>query len=156
MADKTEDTIHFLVITPDRVFLETEAYSVTIPATDGGMGIMHGHEPRVVSITPGTVTVRDGEGVRHFFAAEGYCEISQSLVLIICNSAEWPDDISVRRIFESYKKACDRLDMQNKDRSKVYPNDAQYMKQRALARMRLIENYGSESKKKRLAEFRGE
>ena len=154
MAEKNEDTIHFVVITPDRTFLETEAFSVTIPATDGGMGIMRGHEPRVVSITPGTVTVRDKEGIRHFFVAEGYCEISQMLVLIICNSAEWPEEISVRRIFSSYKRACDALDKQSKDRSKIYPNDAMYMKQRAMARIKLIESYGSDSQKHRLAELR--
>ena len=156
MADKNKGNhIHLVVVTPDQTFFEGNVYSASVPATDGSMGVMADHEPQVVSITPGIVTVRDDEGIRHFFVAEGYCEISQNLLLVICNSAEWPEDINVTRIFQSYKIACDTIEEQNKDKSHKYPKDAYYMKQRAIARMLLIEKYGSEAKKKRLSELRG-
>jgi len=156
MADKNkEHIIHLVVVTPDRVFFEGDVYSATIPATDGAMGVMAGHEPQVVSITPGIVTIRDDEGIRHLFAAEGYAEIGQSLIVIICNSAELPDEIVVGRIFESYKVACGTLEEQSRDTSYKYPKDAFYMKQRALARMQLISKYGSDAKKQRLAELLG-
>ncbi|MBP5655520.1 MAG: F0F1 ATP synthase subunit epsilon [Clostridiales bacterium] len=155
-ANNMENVIRLVVVTPDRVFFEGDVYSATIPATDGAMGVMAGHEPQVVSITPGIVTIRDDEGIRHFFAAEGYSEIGQSLIMIVCNSAEWPEEISVGRIFESYKIACDTIEEQKKDTSHKYPNDAFYMKQRAIARMHLIESYGPDAKKQRLAELKGE
>ena len=83
---------------------------------------------------------------------------SQNLLLVICNSAEWPEEIKVRQIFESYRDSMGELERQTKDGSsgQVYAEDVKRMADRSLARMRFIEHYGSESQKSRLAQLKEE
>ena len=86
---------------------------------------------------------------------EGYCEISGMLALIVCNSAEWPEGIRIRRIIDSYKAAVEELKTQhNAEGQQVFPEDSIAKGKRALARMRFVEKYGSDQQRERLAVYK--
>lgn len=158
MAEETKHKIHLIIITPKKTFYEGLVSSAGFPTIDGEFGVMAGHTPFVAALFPGTCTIRVDDEIKHCVISEGYAEINQRAIIVICNSAEWPEEIKVRQIFESYRDSMAELERQNKDGSagQVYSEDVKRMADRSLARMRFIEHYGSESQKSRLAQLKEE
>ena len=109
------------------------------------------------SLFPGTCSIRIDEEIKHCVISEGYAEINQRTIIVICNSAEWPEEIKVRQIFESYREGMAELERQDKEGiGQVYAEDVKRMVDRSRARLRLIERYGSETQKSRLAQLKEE
>ena len=105
MAEKEEHKINLIVVTPYQYFYEGLVTVATIPSIDGEIGVMAGHSPLVFALKPGTVTVRVDNEVKHFVVSEGYAEVNREMVLVVCNSAEWAENINIRWIFEAYEEA---------------------------------------------------
>ncbi|HXC56626.1 MAG TPA: F0F1 ATP synthase subunit epsilon [Rhizomicrobium sp.] len=83
MADK----IAFDLVAPERLLLSDTADMVTIPATDGYMGVMAGHAPVVTTLRPGMIDVlKDGVDSR-FFIRGGFAEVSAAKVTILAEEA---------------------------------------------------------------------
>ena len=155
MAEDQSHKIHLIIITPKKTFYEGLVSSASLPTIDGEFGVMAGHTPFVAALFPGTCTIRVDEDVKHFVISEGYAEINQRAIIVICNSAEWPEEIKVRQIFESYRDGKAELEKQDKDGvGQVYMEDVKRVVDRSLARMRFIERYGSDSQKSRLAQLK--
>ena len=155
MAEDISHKIHLIIITPKKTFYEGLVSSASMPTIDGEFGVMAGHTPFVAALFPGTFTVRVDEDVKHFVISEGYAEINQRAIIVICNSAEWPEEIKVRQIFESYRNGMIELEKQDKEGiGQVYAEDVKRVVDRSLARMRFIERYGSDSQKSRLAQLK--
>ena len=155
MAEDQSHKIHLIIITPKKTFYEGLVSSASLPTIDGEFGVMAGHTPFVAALFPGTCTIRVDEDVKHFVISEGYAEINQRAIIVICNSAEWPEEIKVRQIFESYRDGKAELEKQDKDGvGQVYAEDVKRVVDRSLARMRFIERYGSDSQKSRLAQLK--
>ena len=155
----TEEKIKLIIVTPYKTFFEGFADVVTIPTLDGELGIMYGREPLVAAIRPGVLRITDDGTPRVLSCSEGYAEIGRHMVLVICNSAEWPEEISITRIFKSYEDSLRLLDeyknIKNR-RGTPITNDALNAMERAKARMHLIEIAGNESQKTRLAKRKKE
>ena len=155
MAEDQNHKIHLIIITPKKTFFEGLVSSASLPTIDGEFGVMAGHTPFVAALFPGPCTIRVDEDVKHFVISEGYAEINQRAIIVICNSAEWPEEIKVRQIFESYRDGKAELERQDKEGiSQVYAEDVKRVVDRSLARMRFIERYGSDSQKSRLAQLK--
>lgn len=70
MAGVEKSTMAVNIVAADRPVWSGQARSVTIPASEGGMGILPDHEPVLTVITSGTVTVMDSEGTRQSFKVD--------------------------------------------------------------------------------------
>ncbi len=64
-AEKT--TMKVNIVAADHPVWHGEATSVTIPASEGGMGYLPDHEPVLTVIKQGTLTVVEPDGDRHMF-----------------------------------------------------------------------------------------
>ena len=83
MADK----IAFDLVSPERLLLSDTADMVTIPATEGYMGVMAGHAPVVTTLRPGMIDVsKDGSDSR-FFIRGGFAEIGAAKITILAEEA---------------------------------------------------------------------
>ncbi|MCR4689366.1 MAG: ATP synthase F1 subunit epsilon [Saccharofermentans sp.] len=155
MAENSTHKINLIVVTPHQNFYEGKVTVVTIPSADGEVGIMHGHSPLVFALTPGIVTVRVDNEIKHFVVSEGYAEVNNEMALVICNSAEWPEQLQIKWILDSMKKAKEDIaEERQKPAGYKHIKDNQYKLKRAQARLHLIELYGSEQQKSRLARLR--
>ena len=155
MAEDISHKIHLIIITPKKTFYEGLVSSASMPTIDGEFGVMAGHTPFVAALFPGTFTIRVDEDIKRFVVSEGYAEINQRAIIVICNSAEWPEEIKVRQIFESYRDGMAELEKHDKEGvGQVYTEDVKRVVDRSLARMRFIERYGSDSQKSRLAQLK--
>lgn len=159
MADSNK--VKLTVVTPVHCFYENYVSSVTLPSLDGEIGIMAGHSPLVFALSPGTAHIRIDSEVSHFVVSEGYVEVNPRMVLVVCDSAEWPDSLDVKRIVEAYVESRDNLkrDRENDNRGIVadesartagYVEDSVKSLSRARARVHTIEVYGTEAQKARL------
>ena len=141
MADTKIHQTRVTIVTPYTNFLEQKADVVNLPSQDGSVGIMAGHMPLVIALFPGICTVKLGDDVKHCVLTEGYAEISQHMVLIVSNSAEWPEDIDVKRAFKSIRENQELLkEVSLSDyKAKSYRENID----RAKARLHLVELYGT-------------
>lgn len=157
MADETKNKVNktnLIVITPYDEFFEGFVESVILPSQDGVVGIMAGHMPLVLAIFPGIATFKNNGETKSFVLSEGYAEISQHMVMIVCNSAEWPEQIDVKRTFKALNEKALKIKDSHKGDYKI--KDWQDGYNRAKARIHLVETCGSESQKETLARLRGE
>ncbi len=156
-----ENKIKLTVVTPVRCFYENFVSSVTLPSFDGEIGIMAGHSPLVFALSPGIAHIRIDSEISHFVVSEGYVEVNPKMVLVVCDSAEWPDQIDVQRMVEAYIESRDNLknDRDSDKRSIIADANARkagYVKDnvkslsRARARVHIIESYGTEAQKLKL------
>ena len=76
--------LHFELVSPARLLFSGDVASVTIPGTEGEMGIFPGHSPVLSTLKPGVVTVyKDGGSSERIFVKGGMVEVNpQGLTLL--------------------------------------------------------------------------
>ena len=90
------ETLRCDIVTPTQQIFSDEVTFVSIPATDGEMGVMDMHAPTITTLGNGEIRVRKGEGegqLLRFAASGGYAEIEGSKVIVMANRALSIDDI---------------------------------------------------------------
>ena len=127
------------VVNPYEVFFEGRIESIVLPTVDGQFGIMPGHSPIVVAVAPGIARVQmDGE-TKVFTVSEGFAEIGQHVVVIVCNAAEWPSEIDVDRAKSALDRAKNRFNsVTSTEKQRLY---AQHAMERAKARIAVSEEW---------------
>jgi F-type H+-transporting ATPase subunit epsilon len=84
MADK----ITFDLVSPERLLLSDAAEMVTIPGTEGYMGVMAGHSRVISTLRPGTITVQGASaGDTRFFIRGGFAEITANKITVLAEEA---------------------------------------------------------------------
>ena len=101
MAPKTR----LRIITPARQIFDKEVDMVAIRTPYGELGILPGHAPMVCLLVDSMVDIRDGSNFIKASVMSGFAEISQDLIVIVSDVAEWPDEIDVERAQDSFDKA---------------------------------------------------
>lgn len=84
MADK----IHFDLVSPERLLLSEDVDMVTIPGSEGYMGVMAGHAPVISTLRPGVIEVTGGQtpGLR-LFVRGGFAEVDAAKVVVLAEEA---------------------------------------------------------------------
>ena len=83
MADK----IAFDLVSPERLLLSKPVDMVTVPGTEGYMGVVAGHAPLVSTLRTGMIDMLDdGQDIR-FFIRGGFVEISPTKVTVLAEEA---------------------------------------------------------------------
>ncbi|WEV69146.1 F0F1 ATP synthase subunit epsilon [Bifidobacterium sp. ESL0775] len=88
MADST---MKVNIVCAERPLWVGEAKSVTVPASEGGMGILPDHEPMMTVIDKGIVSAVDVDGNRHSFeVSDGFASFDSNSLTV---AAETGDDV---------------------------------------------------------------
>ena len=83
MANK----ISFELVSPERLLLSAQADMVTVPGTEGYMGVMAGHSPLVSTLRAGMIDVLiDGKDDRYFIRG-GFAEINPEKITVLAEEA---------------------------------------------------------------------
>ena len=83
----TDKKIAFDLVAPERLLLSEEADMVTVPGTEGYMGVMPGHMPLVSTLRPGLIDVlKDGVDSRYFIRG-GFVEVSPQKIVVLAEEA---------------------------------------------------------------------
>jgi F-type H+-transporting ATPase subunit epsilon len=105
MAEK----IAFDLVSPERLLLSDMADMVTIPATEGYMGVMAGHAPVVSSLRPGMINVLKDGAESRFFIRGGFAEISAAKVTVLAEEAIPFAELDLQILDQRIKDAEDDL-----------------------------------------------
>ena len=101
---------HLRVLAMDRAFLEGECVSLTLPVTDGQLGLMAGHSPIAAAVSPGSLTARLADGTAETaVVGHGVVRFENNDALVLVESVERPEEIDVRRAAEALEAAKGEL-----------------------------------------------
>jgi F-type H+-transporting ATPase subunit epsilon len=97
------------IVTPDAKTYSDEVDMVTLPGSEGEMGIYPQHVPLLTQIVPGEVVVRK-DGHDYFLAVgEGFVEITGERVAILADMAIRAENIDEAKAEEARRRAEARL-----------------------------------------------
>ena len=79
--------ITFDLVSPERLLLSKDVDMVTIPGTEGYMGVMAGHASLVSTLRAGMIDMLDGGVDTRFFILGGFAEISATKITVLADRA---------------------------------------------------------------------
>lgn len=105
------NTFNLKIIASNRVFYDGECQSLTIPYIDGGeMAFLANHENAVVPIENGEMRIKTPDGeVIDAFVGDGFVEFLDNEAILVCVSAEHPEEIDKRRAEEAMIRAKEEM-----------------------------------------------
>ena len=127
-------TFRLSIITPEHSFFEGDVEMLVLEAPDGEIGIQAGHTPMVISTVEGEIRLLQDGNWRWAAASSGFAIVIQDQVLLMLQTAEWPEEIDVKRAQRSEHEARERL---RQKRSMEEYHMARAMLARAMARLRV-------------------
>ncbi len=83
MADK----ILFDLVSPERLLLSKAVDMVTVPGTEGYMGVMAGHASLVSTLRAGMIDMLDNGQDTRFFIRGGFAEINATKITVLAEEA---------------------------------------------------------------------
>ncbi|MEM5475401.1 F0F1 ATP synthase subunit epsilon [Pacificibacter sp. AS14] len=81
------DTVQFDLVSPERKLASMVATEVQIPGADGDLTAMAGHEPTILSLRPGFLTVKGAAGEEQFVVTGGFAELSADTISVLAEIA---------------------------------------------------------------------
>ena len=80
--------LHFELVSPARLLFSGEVTSVTLPGTEGDMGIFAGHAPVLSTLRPGVVVVtKEGGATDRIFVRGGFAEVNPQGLTVLAETA---------------------------------------------------------------------
>ena len=97
---------HLRVLAADRAFYDGDCESLTVPVSDGELGILAHHSNLVAAVVPGALRARLPDG-RFAEAAisGGLLKVEDGDVLLLADSVERPEEIDLHRAEEMAAEA---------------------------------------------------
>jgi F-type H+-transporting ATPase subunit epsilon len=102
--------LHFELVSPARLLFSGSVASVTIPGTEGEMGIFPGHAPILSTLKPGVVTVyKDGGGTDRIFVRGGMVEVNPQGLTLLAEVAIPMSELDAAQLGQQIKHAEEDL-----------------------------------------------
>ena len=133
------ETFQVHILAADKNFYEGPCVSMTIPTSDGEVGILAHHSSMIAAVQPGTLRYQPpGEEPRHAAISPGMVKVEGNEVLVLVDSVERPEEIDAVRAQREIDQAREVL---LQKRSRQEHQIAQATMARALNRLR-VKNMG--------------
>ena len=123
------------ILAADRTFYDGPCESLTISTSDGEQGILAHHSDMIAAVSPGVLRYRaPGQPMRVAAVSPGMLKVERGEVLVLVDSAEYPEEIDAARAKREADEAREAL-LQKKSRQEYQL--AQATLARALNRLRV-------------------
>lgn len=124
------------IVTPEKVAWEGTVDSLTVPAWEGGLGILPGHAPLLAQMKEGVVRIREKGEERLLAVSGGFVEVLDGKVSLFAETAELAGEIDAERARQSAEAAKKSL---KTPAAGVLDEQALASLRRAMARLRVAE-----------------
>ena len=81
-------SLNVRVITPDKVVWDASAEELILPSSTGQLGILVDHAPLLTALDIGVMRLKTGGNWISFVLMEGFAEVEDNKITILCNGAE--------------------------------------------------------------------
>ncbi|HWQ60566.1 MAG TPA: ATP synthase F1 subunit epsilon [Candidatus Fimivivens sp.] len=100
-------SIRLKIVTPERLVLEEDVYSVTLPAEGGEITVLPDHIPYIGSIRSGEIFFRREANAEpeRLATSGGFVELHGNVLSVMADTAERAEEIDVERAEAAKKKA---------------------------------------------------
>jgi len=102
-------TLKLEIVTPEGVTYSEDVEMVTLPGSEGEMGIYPNHVPLMTQVAAGEVAARRNGKDEFLAVGEGFVEITGERVAILTDMAMKADNIDETKAEEARKRAEARL-----------------------------------------------
>jgi len=100
-------SLHFELVSPERLLMSDDVDAVEIPGTEGDMGILPGHAPVLSTLRPGVITVTRGGKAERIFVRGGFAEVNPQGLTVLAEVAIPVVELDATRIAQQIKNAED-------------------------------------------------
>ena len=106
-----ENILKFTIITPEKAFYTGDILDVNVENETGRIGILPEHVDMVTILIPSVTSFTDKSGKTiRVFTSSGIISIKDDEVRIMCDAAEYPEQIDLQRAEEAKERAEKRLE----------------------------------------------
>ena len=81
-------SLNVRVITPDHIVWDANAEELILPSSTGQLGILTDHAPLLTALDIGVMRLKTGGNWISFVLMEGFAEVEDNKITILCNGAE--------------------------------------------------------------------
>lgn len=143
--------LNLKIVTPEKLILEEEVLSVTLPTTEGEITILPDHIPLVSSLSSGDIVARNEKEEIPMAVVGGFVEVKSVLdkteVVILADFAEHVSEISEESI-EKAKAKAEELRKQAENKEVVDFEHFESELERALTRVKIADKWKSKKYRK--------
>ena len=107
--------MQFDLVSPERKLASVKATQVQIPGAEGDLTAMAGHEPTILTLRPGVLTVDGPDGTDYFAVIGGFAEIGAEGVSVLAERAVPRGELSKEMINEMISEAQEAHDNAHPD-----------------------------------------
>jgi len=97
-------SLNVRVITPDKVVWDAAAEELILPSSTGQLGILVDHAPLLTALDIGVMRLKSEAGWTSIVLMEGFAEVEDNKVTILCNGAEEAASIDSKSAQEELEK----------------------------------------------------
>ena len=130
---------HARILASDTSFFDGSCEFMTVPCTDGAMGILAHHSNMIAAVVPGELRFQPAdEPLRTAAVSSGLVKIEDGEVLLLVDTAERPEDIDANRA----RRAADAAKEELLQKHSIHEyGRAQANLARAISRLRVKERW---------------
>ncbi len=93
------------IVTPDRLFFSEKVEMLIVRGLEGDLAILKGRTPITTPLRIGQIRIFQDGKERIAAVVNGYISVLGDKTTIVTESAEWPDEIDVKRAEEAKQRA---------------------------------------------------
>nr|AYC65765.1 ATP synthase CF1 subunit epsilon [Udotea sp. TZ0819] len=128
-------TVQFNIITPDRIFLNSQGDEIILPTNIGQIGVLTGHAPLITALDIGVLFYRSKKTWTSIALMGGFALILQDNITILVNEAESANTIDLQEALQCFESARQLFYQATNSKQKVSAN---FALKRAQARVKVV------------------
>jgi F-type H+-transporting ATPase subunit epsilon len=135
------------IVTPERLAYSDDVDAVTLPGSEGELGVLPHHAPLITTLGAGELTIRKGGTEEHFAVFGGFLQVRPDRVVVMAETADLASDIDLERAQEARREAERALETGYHEGADL--SAARAALQQALTRIRIAERRHREGRRPR-------
>ena len=130
-------TLKVEIATPDRQVYSGEAEMVVAPGVQGELGVLPRHTHLMAALDTGEMRLTVGGKIKRYAVSAGFMEVTPERAMVLADSAELAEEISVERAQKAVDRARQRLRKAAREEPEINPDRAKLALIRAINRLRV-------------------
>ena len=136
------------IVTPERLVFDETVDAVTLPGSEGELGVLPHHAPLLSTLGVGELRIRRGGDEEYFAIAGGFVQVRPDKVVVMAETADLASEIDLEKAQEARREAERALESGYQEGADLAAARAQL--QTALLRIRLAERRQHEGRRRRV------